>query len=319
MISLQKNVALKNFSNFHIGGNASYFLDVKNYEDLLDGIKKWKELIFSLSENQKKIFILGGGTNVLFADEGFDGLVIKNSMDGIEFTEIENMIRVGSGTEVSALLEFCILNSLQGLEWAGGLPGTVGGAIRGNAGAFNGETKDNTWEVISLDLNSLKTIKRTASECDFSYRYSIFKKPAKNEIIISSVFNLEKGDGEEIKNKIYEKIEHRKKRHPLEYPNLGSIFKNVPFVLFSDEKQKELSQYVKNDPFPVVPTAKLIFLAGLKGKKIGNVMVSEKHTNFIVNLGNGKAQEVKELIEVIKNKIKEKFGITLEEEIMYLD
>ena len=117
---------------------------------------------------------------------------------------------------------------------------------------------------------------------------------------------------------INEKIEYRKQRHPLEFPNIGSIFKNVPFETVPSNLKEELSVYIKDDPFPVVPSAKLIFLAGLKGKRVGNVMVSEKHTNFIVNLGEGRASEVVELISLIKNKIKDDYNIFLQEEIMYV-
>lgn len=314
---LKQNVSLKDYSNYKIGGNASYFFEVSSKESIIDGLNKWEGVSKNLSLKKKRILVLGQGTNILFSDQGFDGFVIKNSIEGIE--EVGKEVFVGAGLSFSKLVDFCTRNSLSGFEWAGGLPGTVGGAIRGNAGAFGGETKDSVIEVTSLNLQTQEIKKRNNKECNFSYRFSIFKSQAKNEIILSSVFSLKKGIEKEIENKTEEKIQYRKTKHPLEYPNLGSIFKNVPFDNVPQNLKQELSQYVKNDPFPLVPSAKLIYLAGLIGKRVGDVMVSEKHTNFIVNLGKGKALEVKELIQIIKDKVRERFGIELEEEIMYVD
>lgn len=316
MLKLESSVPLKNYSNFKIGGPALYFLEVFTIEELIAGLKKWREISKDLGIS-KNIFVLGGGTNILFSDEGFKGFVIKNSINGIK--KQGNIVTAGAGTPLTNLLNFCIENSLSGLEWAGGLPGTVGGAVRGNAGAYNGETKDNVLEVESVNLETLETKIRNNIECEFGYRMSIFKKNATNEIITNIKFKLENKDKENIKKLTQEKIDARKLRHPLEYPNLGSIFKNVPVEKFTRDQMQELSQYVKNDPFPVVPTAKLNFLAGLKGKRIGDAQVSEKHTNFIINLGNATSLEVKELIKIIKKTIREKYNIALEEEIMYLN
>ena len=316
MIKILQDVSLKNFSNYKIGGNASYFFEAKTRDEIIEAIQQWNIISKDFQEELKKVFVLGAGTNILFSDQGFDGLVIKNSILGIE--KNNNNVLVKAGESMSGLLNFCIENSLSGLEWAGGLPGSVGGAVRGNAGSFGGETKDNLLEVESLNLKTLQTVKRNNKDCLLSYRNSIFKQSAKDEVIISISFKLDLGVKEDIEKKTNEKVEYRKNKHPLEYPNIGSIFKNVPVENIPDKFKKELSQYIKDDPFPVIPSAKLIFLAGLNGKRVGNVMVSEKHTNFIVNLGNGKASEVSELIKLIKQKIHESFGILLEEEIMYV-
>jgi UDP-N-acetylmuramate dehydrogenase len=313
---IDKNVSLKQFSNYKIGGNAQYFFEAKTKEELLDCLKEWEELSKSIPEKSKKIFILGGGTNILFADEGFDGLVIKISIKGLRVDE-ENLI-AGAGELVSDVLNFTKENELSGLEWAGGLPGTIGGAVRGNAGAFGGETKDNLFEVESLNIETKEIIKRSNKDCSFSYRSSVFKEKALNEVILFVNFKLVKSNKKAIEDSINEKIEYRKQKHPLEYPNTGSVFKNVSFDLVPDRFREEFLAYVKNDPFPVIPAAKLIFLTDLRGKKIGDVMVSEKHTNFIVNLGNGKSQDVKALINLIKESVKRKYEINLQEEIMYV-
>jgi len=314
---LKQNVSLKDFSNYKIGGQAQYFLEVKKQEDLMEGVKEWQAVSKDLLENEKKVFVLGGGTNILFSDDGFKGLVIKISLDSITLDE-ENVL-VGAGNLISELTDFCISNSLSGLEWAGGMPGTVGGAIRGNAGAFGGETKDNLVSVKSFNLKDLSIVKRNNLECEFSYRSSIFKTKATDEVIISAEFAFKKSEKEEIERQINEKVEFRKAKHPLENPNAGSVFKNVPFESIPQQFKNELLQYLKNDPIEVIPSAKIIYLTGLKGKRVGDAAVSDKHTNFIVNLGNATAKNVSDLIEVIKNEVRQKYGITLEEEIMRLD
>ncbi len=317
MPNLQTDISLKKYSNFKIGGNARYFLDVVSIDDLIKELANWHAISKDFEENQKRIFVIGSATNVLFSDEGFSGLVIKNSIDIIE--RQGNILTVGGGTLISTLLDYCMENSLSGLEWSGGLPGTVGGAVRGNAGAYSGEIKDNILEVESLNMETLEIKKRNRRKCEFNYRMSVFKSKALNEIITFIKFELVEGNKEEIRNSIEDKINKRKLRHPLEYPNAGSIFKNVAVQRFSKETLEELSQYIKNDPFPVIPTAKLAFLSGLSGKTVGDAQLSVKHSNFIVNLGNAKSSDVRKLIQIIQKSVKERFGVALEEEIMFVD
>lgn len=313
MIFLQKNTPLKKYSNLKIGGNASYFYEFESKHDLVQVLSHWR----GINPEMNKIFILGDGTNILFSDEGFDGLVIRNCIDFIK--REENSVTVGGGTSVEDLLNFCTQNSLSGLEWAGGLPGTVGGAIRGNAGAFLGDTSENIEEVGSINTWSLKTIVREKKECKFSYRKSVYKNSdGGQEVIISAKFKFKKGNREEIKRKTQEKIDYRIDRHPLDLPNIGSTFKNVPISVVSGEVKNEFEKSIKPDPFPVIPTAKLLIGAGLKGKVIGGARFSEKHPNFIVNFNNAKAEDIKALISLAKKEIKEKYNIDLEEEIMII-
>lgn len=319
MINFQKNIPLKDYSNYRIGGPAKLFVEVETTEDL-NGVLR------SAEQNQiSKIFVLGRGTNVLISDEGFEGLVIFNKIEGIE-REGDNL-RVGSGVLIKDILDFCIENSLSGLEWAGGLSGTVGGAVRGNAGAFKGEIKDNVVEVESLDMKiasnaaaALDEKIRNNAECKFSYRNSVFKSgEGIYEFITHVVLGLTLGDKEEIKEKIQQKIDYRNNRHPMHHPNIGSIFKNIPLSLLSEYLQKEFAPFVKIDPFPVVPTTKLLALCGLKGRKIGGAMISDKHPNFIVNVDNASSEDVKTLIEIAKQSVKAKYNISLEEEIVCLE
>lgn len=309
---IQTNIPLKKHSNFKIGGPASFFYEFKSEENLNEALKEWQD-----SGEDLQVFILGGGTNILFNDDGFDGLVLK---DSISFIKREgSILSVGSGTLVSDLVSFCLQNNLSGFEWAGGLPGTVGGGVRGNAGAFLGEMKDDLTKVTSIDIKTLKIKTRNKKECEFAYRKSIFKiGSGENEVILSAKFSLKKGDREEIKSKTQEKIDYRIDRHPLDMPNIGSTFKNVDVKKISKNVLKEFENSIKQDPFPVLPVAKLLIGANLKGQEIGGAKFSERHPNFIVNFNNAKARDVKALIELAKKEIKEKYGISLEEEIIIL-
>lgn len=301
---------MKDLSSYKIGGPAKYFFEAKTLEDL-------QKALWLAREMKERVFILGGGTDILFPDEGLTAVVIKI---GLNYIKPDNdYLTVGAGALVADFLDYCVKSSLSGWEWAGGLPGTIGGAIRGNAGAFRGETKDNVIEVTSIDQNQPdRFIKRNNSDCFFSYRSSIFKTSAPNEIILEAKLAVQKGEGEAIKKAIDEKIKYRFERNPMEYPNCGSVFKNVDLKIFPPRHIAVVKTEIKTDPFPVVPTAFLISLCGLKGAREGGAMISPKHPNFIVNLGNATAADVKKLINLVKEKVYNKFQVKLEEEIIIL-
>lgn len=317
----QRNILLKRHSNYKIGGPAAYFAEPKSVEEVIETLLAWRKVSKSFPAPKRQVFILGGGTNILFSDEGFAGLVLKPKLLSIK--KNGNCVTAGSGVSMDDLLAFTAKNNLGGLEWAGGLPGTLGGAIRGNAGAFGGEIKDSLLSVKSLDYSGVKPrLKvRRNKECRFGYRDSIFKH--NEEIILEASFALKKADSKEIKRIIEEKKNYRKERQPIEYPNVGSIFKNVP--LRSIMKANHLTEakararfLVKEDPFPVVPTARLISECGLKGMKSGGAMVSEKHANFIVNVSKASSNDVKKLIQKVKKEVYKKFKVKLEEEVLVL-
>ncbi|MBI2195532.1 MAG: UDP-N-acetylmuramate dehydrogenase [Candidatus Levybacteria bacterium] len=318
MSLIQENVPLREYSSFKIGGNAKYFLEVSSKEELVEGLKEWRELSSSFPESDRRIFIIGGGTNLLVSDNGFSGLAIHVN---IKFIKIAGEVaKTGAGNLIPQLLDTCIKNSLSGLEWAGGLPGTVGGAVRGNAGAFGGETKDNVLEVESLDINTLGQKTRKNAQCKFAYRDSVYKSgEGKDEIIISASFGLKYGDMEEIRSATQEKINYREAKHPLHLPNAGSIFKNVNVEDAPGSVISEFESSIKNDPFPVIPTAKLLIRAGLQGKKVGGAQVSQQHPNFIVNIGNARSSDVKDLIELEKEAVKQRLGVDLEVEVMFVE
>ncbi|MFH0891096.1 MAG: UDP-N-acetylmuramate dehydrogenase [Candidatus Liptonbacteria bacterium] len=304
----RKNVKLSGYSNYKIGGPAEYFFEPKNIGELQSAIKFARD-------RKLPILILGGGTNLLINDSGFKGVVVHPFFQSVK-TLINNLIEVDSGVSIKKFLSFALKNNLSGWEWAGGLPGTMGGAIRGNAGCFGGETKDSVASVKSVRISDGKLIERKNKKCLFGYRQSIFKKNGGKEIIVSAVIKMKKGNACDIKKSIQEKINYRRSRHPMEYPNIGSTFKNIPLVELTEKQQKLYREMVKKDPFPVVPVACVISRAGVAGKRVGGAMISPKHPNFIVNLGGAKAKDVEKLIALVKKEVWRKFRIRIEEEII---
>lgn len=289
LLTIQKNVLLADHTTFKIGGRAKYFFIAKTKEDLIRAVYVAKKL-------RLKFFILGGGSNLLVSDKGYDGLIIKTKNSKLEIRKKGAVINFfcGAGIPLANLVLESIKNSAEGLEWAAGIPGTAGGAIFGNAGAFNESMSSNIEEVEVLDVRNMVIKKFKNKDCKFGYRKSFFKKN-KNFIILSAKLKLKKGKQEKIKEIIKEHLEKRKKFQPLNYPSAGSVFVN---------------------PKTGMKTGEMIEKCGLKGKKIGKAKISEKHANFILNLGKAKEKDVKKLINLIKKRVKSKFKVTLKEEII---
>jgi UDP-N-acetylmuramate dehydrogenase len=303
---LQEHVPLHTYANYKIGGPARYFWRATTVKEIKEGLLLAKKL-------KAKVFILGGGTNLLIPDEGYSGFVVKPDL--MMLTRRGNTVTAGAGILMFDLLNFTAKEKLSGLEWAGGLPGTLGGAIRGNAGAFGGEIKDTIVSVKSIDIKTGKVITRSRRACRFGYRASVFKEKKGREVIVEASFRLTPGDAKAIKKAIKAKIKYRLERHPMEYPNIGSMFKNVAVKDVPKSRYNELVYDVKTDPIPVIPTARLLIKANLRGKKIGGAMISLKHPNFIVNVNKASAKHVVALLELAKKTVKKKFSITLVEEV----
>src|SRR3989344_183348 len=305
-MDFETGVKLKNLGSFKIGGEARFFKRAITLENLINTVEDAKK-------RRLPFFILGGGTNILFSDAGYEGLVLKP--DFINLSVVGNKITAGAGVSMADLVNLSIENNLSGLEWAGGLPGTFGGALRGNAGAFGGELKESVERVLSFNTQKMKLTERRREECDFGYRISVFKRGG-NEIIVEATLALTPGSGSEIKEQVESKISYRKQKHPLDHFNIGSVFKNVALANYPHLGHSAFKAPIKQDPFPVVPTAYLLSEAKLRGVACGGAMISPQHPNFIVNVLDASAADVKNLIELAKSEVKEKFGVELEEEIL---
>ncbi len=322
MINIQEQVSLKEHSTFKIGGLAKFFCEAKNTDEVIEALN-WAQ------QNQTKIFILGGGSNVLFMDNGFNGLVIKlmsEDLEMIEQTEESATVRCGGGLSLATLVNFTFKNGLSGLEWAAGIPGTIGGAVRGNAGAYGGEIKDSVASVKGIKIlfnenkkvAGLENFEATNEQCTFEYRGSIFKKN-KDLIITEVILKFPKGNPEEIKAKGEKFAGKRAKNSPPlgEFPSAGSIFKN-PLVSQEIIEKFESDQELKcgvECAQGQVPAWWIVERSGCKGEKVGGAMVSTQHTNFIVNTGEATADNVLILISMVKMKVRNKFSVQLEEEV----
>jgi UDP-N-acetylmuramate dehydrogenase len=307
LLGVKENIPLAPYTTFKIGGYARYFFVARTTKGIVQAVKAARSL-------RIPFFILGGGSNLVVSDRGFAGLVIK--IQNTKYKIQDTKVFVEAGVPMATLVKETGKKGLSGLEWAGGLPGSVGGAIRGNAGAFRGETKDSILWVIALDTKGREKL-FSKKACKFSYRSSLFKE--KGLVILSAAFTLRKGNKRAIQATAAGHIAYRKERHPLEYPNAGSVFKNCDLKKFSFALRKEFQSVVKMDPFLVVPTAYLNDQAGLKGMRVHDIQVSSKHPNYMVNLGRGKAKDMVLLVQKVKKIIKKKFGVVLEEEIEFVE
>ena len=234
--------------------------------------------------------ILGNGSNCLFSDEGFRGAVIVAEAGSCDIVCDGEVITASAGVQLSAVCKAALENGLTGLEFAYGIPGTVGGAVYMNAGAYGGEIKGIVESVRAMDMSG-KLYDFTADELGLGYRTSRFEHGG--EIIISAVFRLKRGDKPEIKSKMDELISRRRDRQPLEYPSFGSAFKR-----------------------PEGTYAGLVIeQSGLKGAEVGGAQISPKHANFIINRGNATAADITGLIELTQKTVREKTGYSLEPEV----
>ncbi len=302
---LQRNILLANHTTFRIGGPAKYFFEAKTKNEIIEAVH-WAK------ENRLPFFIFGGGSNLLVSDKGFSGLVIKTQANGLRVMA-EN-IEVEAGVLLSRLIVESINNNLTGLEWGIGIPGTIGGAVVGNTGAFRKSIADALENAEVFDIESSQTKNFNKEECRFIYRGSIFKEKPEL-IILKAVLKLEKGDAGKSTETIKEYLATRKDNVP-SFPSAGSVFKNLEFKNQPVDFQKMINEEkIKGG---MVAVGYLIDQCGLKGKRSGNAQISEQHANFIVNLGGAKAEDVLRLINLCRESVKEKFNISLEEEIRHL-
>lgn len=288
-IEIKENENLSKYTSFRIGGNARYFIDIQEI-DLI------KDIIQIAKEENIKFFILGNGTNVLFEDKGYDGLIIKISGGRIFHKQNGDDIFVTADAGV-LLLAFCRYandNGFGEIDKIYGIPGSVGGATIMNAGAFGQELKDIIYCVKCLDMSG-NIVELSNSDCKFDYRRSIFKEIP--YIVLQTTFKLRKVDKEKQTESMNEIMQKRIDKQPLEYPSAGSTFKrdeNLIVSLAIDE-------------------------AGLKGTCIGGAEISKKHGGFVINIDNAKASDVLEIVDLVKKKMKELHNVDVEMEVIFVD
>lgn len=279
------NVNIENFTTYKLEGNIPVVYFPENVSEL-------KELLLKLKKENKKYKIIGNGSNLIISSK-YDGVLIK--LENFDKLVIEgNIVKVGSGYMLSKLSLECVKRDLSGLEFAVGIPATVGGAIYQNAGAYGKQMDMLIKNVKALDDKG-NIVVLSKDDLNFGYRDSIFKY--KDYVCIEATLELKKDNYDNILSKMQENLSMRKEKQPLEYPSAGSVFRNP--IGFS--------------------AGKLIEDAGLKGVRVGDAMVSLKHANFIVNVGNASGEDIVNLIKIIKDKVKEETGIVLEEEQEFLE
>ena len=284
---LLTNVSLKDYTTYKVGGNAKVMIYPKDIEALISLINKLKSV-------NAKYMVLGNGSNVLFSDDEYDGVIIK--LDELNKIEVhENRIVAGAGVMMMKVCREAIRHELAGLEFATGIPGTVGGCIYMNAGAYNSDMGYvvSRVKVLTPKMNVITMVNR---ELDFHYRTSFFKKH-KDYIVLEATFNLKKGNRILLEEVVADRKKRRLESQPLEYPSAGSVFRNPP-----------------NDY-----SGRLIEELGYKGLEMGGAKVSNKHANFIINYNNAKAKDIKELIEFIQEEVKKKYDITLKVEQEFIN
>lgn len=287
--NILKNEPMSKHTSFKIGGMAEYFLKIQDEDELLNVLKLC---------NQENINfqIVGNGSNILVTEKGIKGFVIKLEMKKYSIEENNEycFIRVDSGMSLAEIAMIAYKNGYSGLEFASGIPGTIGGAIRMNAGAFGSEMKDIVISTKCIDSFGNK-YELSNEEQNFKYRSSTFEN--NGLIILQTVLKLKKASQDEIKNKMDEYAFKRKESQPLDYPSAGSIFK-------------------RNEN---MPTAKMIDECGLKGYRIGGAEISEKHAGFIINKENATSQDVLDLIDIAKKEVKKKFDQDIELEVLIIE
>ena len=279
------NEDMKNHTTFRAGGAARYFVTPNSVDKVAE--------IISYLEGKAKYYVIGNGSNLLVRDEGFDGIIVKIGQNLAKCKINGNIINCEAGAFVSKIANVACENNLSGLEFAAGIPGTIGGAVAMNAGAYGGEFKDVILKVTLLDKDG-RVFSLTNSEMNFSYRESVAQK--KEYIVLAVEMKLNLGRKEDIFEKMNKFLQARKEKQPLEYPSAGSTFKR-PEGYFA---------------------GKLIMDAGLRGHRVGEAMVSEKHCGFVINKGNATATDILKVMEDVKIEVKKKFDVDLEPEIKVL-
>ena len=289
---LEFDRSLAPLTSFKTGGRARYFISAESTDEIVRAVTGARRLGIPF-------FLMGGGSNLLVSDRGFDGLVIRVAVTGMRFIP-EVDIECGAGEDLMDLVNFATENSLTGLEFAAGIWGMVGGAIYGNAGAFGGEIGSVLTRATVVDQDG-KVREVGPEELKFEYRHSILKET--REIVTSARFSLKPGDRFAIQARVNEIIAQRGERHPVDGRSAGCFFKNIPDP---------------SEPHGKLPAGRLLEQVGAKELSVGDARVYERHANIIVNSGHATSQEIRRLADILKKRVQDQFGIELQEEVQQL-
>ena len=293
---------LKHHTTFRIGGPADFYFAARTPEELVAALNSARELALP-------VFLLGGGSNLLVSDDGFRGLVLRNAIETLEFDG--TAAQVGAGRDFLDLIYACRDRELSGLEFAAGIPGSVGGALYGNAGCYGQDIGSFTVECRTASPDGVRVETRPTSWFEFGYRDSRLKRDP--HVLLTALLRFSAGSRAAIQSVIDEKLEIRRVKHPQwrVEPTAGSYFKNLP-------PDWQMPGAKHSPGTRRVPAGQLLDDVDCRGMRVGDAMVFAKHANIIVNAGRASASDVLELAEVMKARVRERFGVTLEEEVMFL-
>lgn len=315
MIRIKKNCPIAGFSTFRIGGRAEYFCEVKDFKEFLEAVQASEKLGAPYK-------ILAGGSNVVFPDGVLKGFLIKINRFSQPLIKVSGLkIEADAGVGLMKLIRIAIQNGLKGLETLSGIPGTVGGAIAGNAGAYGRSISEILEKVEVWDGRKKFWLKN--KDCGFKYRHSIFSSGGGSAsggkerpyVALRAVLKFGKGNPAELKKISENIISVRQKKYPPGLRCPGSFFKNV---LISEVSRKSLRLIDKNKIIEnKIPAGYLLERVGAKGMRLGDVRIADFHGNLLINNGSATAKDVRKLANILKSKVRKKFGINLDEEIRY--
>lgn len=322
MATIKENFDITPLTTFKIGGPVRYFVEIEEKEDL-------KEVFEKIKTSGLPVVVIGGGSNLLFNSNGFEGWVVKLNLKKIE--QKENVLEVEAGASLASLVEETVRLGLGGIHELAGIPGTVGGAVRGNSGAWGVSIDSSVLEVEIFDTEQMRFSILGHEEGKFSYRKSIFSS-FPHWIIVAVKFQFKKEDPALLEKERNEIMAKRQKKPYGKVASAGSVFKNVPIEEIKDKERREellagffpkiktKNSHKSKDPKEVtsLPAGYLIETLGLLGEKVGQAQVSKDHGNIIINLGQATSEDVKKLIDIVKVEVEDELGIKLKEEIVYV-
>lgn len=307
MITILENVPLAPFTSLKIGGPARFFATATTLAELREALQfaRQKGIPFG---------ILGGGTNLLVSDDGFEGIVIRLQMEGIRVSGCE--IETEAGVDLTGLVQRTAQWGLSGMESLAGIPGLVGGAIRGNAGAYGSSIGEVTTTVFALDSENLELVALDREQCGFSYRSSRFKRDPRL-IVVSALLTLITGDAGAIRHKVEATIAKRTAKGLQCEKSVGSFFMN-PVVTDEELVQRFEADQKLHCRESRIPAGWLIDQSGLRNTRVGAAMVSAMHANYLINTGTASAEEMVGLARLVKGKVRDAMGVQLQEEVSCL-